>query len=37
MKKKEIDEKYNHDELPKVKNWFLYVYRAFMKLFFYLY
>ena len=24
MKKKEIDEKYNHDELPKVKNWFLY-------------
>lgn len=37
MKKKEIDEKYNHDELPKVKNWFLYVYRAFMKLFFYLF
>lgn len=34
---KELDEKYNHRELPKVRNYFLYTYRAFMKLFFYLY
>lgn len=33
--KEEIEQKYNHKELPKVKNWFLYTYRAFMKLFFY--
>lgn len=33
--KEEIEQKYNHKELPPVKNWFLYTYRAFMKLFFY--
>lgn len=32
--KEEIEQKYNHEELPKVKNWFLYTYRSFMKLFF---
>lgn len=35
--KEELDAKYNHRELPKVKNWFTYSYRAFMKLFFYAY
>ncbi|MDY5047575.1 MAG: hypothetical protein SPE87_07465, partial [Treponema porcinum] len=35
--KEELDAKYNHRELPKVKNWFSYTYRAFMKLFFYVY
>lgn len=35
--KNEIYEKYNHKELPKIKNFFLYNYRAFMKLFFYVY
>lgn len=32
--KEEIRQKYNHKELPKVKNWFLYTYRSFLKLFF---
>lgn len=35
--KEEIQKKYNHKELPPVKNWFLYTYRAFMKLFFYVF
>ncbi len=35
--KEEIQKKYNHKELPPVKNWLLYTYRAFMKLFFYVF
>lgn len=31
------EEKYSHKELPKVKNWILYTYRCFMKLFFYVF
>ncbi|MDE5899396.1 MAG: 1-acyl-sn-glycerol-3-phosphate acyltransferase [Treponemataceae bacterium] len=33
--KVEREERYNHRELPPVKNWLLYTYRAFIKLFFY--
>lgn len=33
--KEEIKQKYNHKELPKVKNFLWYSYSAFMKLFFY--
>ena len=33
--KEEIERKYNHKELPKVKNFLWYGYSAFMKLFFY--
>ena len=33
--KEEIGQKYNHKELPKVKNFLWYGYSAFMKLFFY--
>ena len=35
IEKVELDKKYNHRELPPVKNPFVYAYRAFMKLFFY--
>ncbi len=37
MTKEEIRAKYNHKGLPPVKNWLLYSYRAFMKLFFYVF
>lgn len=33
----ELYERYNHDNLPKIKNHFLYTYRTIMKLFFYAY
>lgn len=33
MTKEEIFQKYNHKDLPKVKNPFIYTYRCFMKLF----
>ncbi len=33
----ELNKKYNHDELPKVKNWISYSYRCFIKLFSYAY
>lgn len=35
QKKRAIDEKYSHRELPPVKNRLVYAYRAFIKLFFY--
>ncbi|MGP1475090.1 MAG: lysophospholipid acyltransferase family protein [Treponema sp.] len=35
IEKSELDKKYNHRELPPVKNPIAYAYRAFMKLFFY--
>ncbi len=36
-KKDELYEKYNHDELPKIKNFLTYQYFSFMKLFCYLF
>lgn len=33
----ELQKKYNHDELPKVKNYLIYTYRCFIKLFSYVY
>lgn len=35
--KEEIEIKYNHKELPRVKNFLWYGYSAFMKLFFYVF